>query len=111
MSIEEAKKGIKFDADKFRWSLVPWESMAPVLRVLEHGAKKYSPDNWKRVPNARLRYENAIQRHLLGDGKNSKGYLRGEKLDPETGENHLGHIIASALFLIYFDQNPDKEPK
>lgn len=106
-----AEEGKKYDQGKIRWTLVPWESMHSVMRVLEHGARKYGDDNWKQVPNARERYKNAMSRHLLGDGEKSKGYLNGEKEDPDSGENHLACIISSALFLLWFDLNPDKEPE
>lgn len=109
--MKKNKAGIKDDKSKIRWSLIPWKPLSEVVHVLEHGAKKYGFDNWKYVPNARERYKNAVSRHWLGDGEKSLGYINGEKIDPDSGRSHIACIISSLLFLLWFDQNPDKEPK
>lgn len=88
--------GIKFDQDKLQFSLLPKGVLQPILRILGYGAKKYAAGNWQRVPNHRERYYNATQRHLTA-------WWEGEKTDPETGENHLGHAICCLLFLLWFD--------
>lgn len=86
--------GKKNDAEKTRWDLLPIKSIEAVVRVLQHGAKKYgSDDNWKRVPDAKRRYYAAALRHLFS-------WWCGEKADPETGESHLAHLICCALFLM-----------
>jgi hypothetical protein len=43
-------EGIKYDVSKPRWSLIPNGTLEEVIKVLEYGANKYSPDNWKKVP-------------------------------------------------------------
>lgn len=90
------KNGIKFDSDKAQWTLVPFKALEQVVDVLTIGAKKYAPDNWKKVPNARQRYIDAAFRHM-------SAYASGEKLDNETGKNHLAHAICCMLFLLAFD--------
>jgi hypothetical protein len=60
------------------------------------GAKKYSPDNWKSVPDGKRRYYSAALRHLAA-------WREGEKLDPETGLPHLSHALCCLLFMSYFD--------
>ena len=85
--------GVKYDSDKPQWSLVPWEAMFPVVRVLTFGARKYSPDNWRKVPDWRRRYFDACQRHLME-------YLTGSPADPETNEDPLAHAICCLLFLL-----------
>lgn len=85
--------GAKHDSGKARPSLIPWESMLPVIRVMEHGARKYAPDGWRNVPEPRLRYWNAAMRHMLA-------WALGERTDPETGETHLAHAVCSLLFII-----------
>jgi hypothetical protein len=89
-------EGVKFDQGKSQWSLMPWKALSQVVDVLTYGAKKYSPDNWKRVPNARQRYIDAGFRHITA-------YAAGEKNDAETGKNHLAHAICCFLYLIAFD--------
>lgn len=91
--------GTKNDSGKLRWSLVPWRAMEPVVRVLMAGSRKYSDDNWLRVPDATRRYLDAALRHLLS-------YLEGESWDPETGESHLAHCACCLLFLLHFESNP-----
>lgn len=85
--------GIKHDATKARWDLVPWESMIPVVSVLTSGAQKYAPDNWRKVPDARSRYFAAALRHMTA-------WWGGEINDPETNQPHLAHATCCLLFLI-----------
>jgi hypothetical protein len=92
----ETKTGVKFDQDKPQWTLVPFKALDEVVKVLTIGAKKYAPDNWKKVPNARQRYIDAAFRHM-------SAYASGEKLDAETGKSHLAHAMCCLLFLLAFD--------
>jgi len=89
-------QGQKFDQGKLRYSLLPTGTVQEVVKVLELGAVKYAPNNWQLVPDARTRYFDAIMRHL-------HAWWSGEKIDPETGLNHLAHAACSTLFLLYFD--------
>jgi hypothetical protein len=93
-----AEAGIKFDADKPDWTLLPWKQMATVLQVLTLGAKKYAPDNWKYVPDSPQRYSAALFRHLLA-------VQDGEWLDPESKLPHLAHVVCNALFLMWHREN------
>lgn len=87
------EEGRKDDAGKPEWHLVPWGAMEEVTKVLTYGARKYAPDNWKLVPDARPRYTSAALRHFVA-------WIRGERLDPETGLHHLAHAVCCLLFLI-----------
>lgn len=89
-------EGIKFDGKKMRISLLPILSVLEVVRVLEFGAKKYAPDNWKYVEGAQGRYWDAAMRHMFA-------YKTGEKLDDETGLSHLAHAACCILFMLWFD--------
>jgi len=90
------KAGVKYDNGKPQWSLLPFKALTQVVEVLTYGAKKYSPDNWKKVPNAKQRYIDAGFRHFTA-------YASGEKHDPETGKHHLAHAICCLLYLVAFD--------
>lgn len=94
--IKAMKTGVKFDQEKPQWTLVPFKAFDHVVEVLTIGARKYAPDNWKKVPNARQRYIDAAFRHM-------SAYAGGEKLDAETGKNHLAHAVCCLLFLLAFD--------
>jgi hypothetical protein len=95
------QQGVKYDNDKPQWSLMQWKALSQVVDVLTYGAKKYAPDNWKKVPNARQRYIDAGFRHFAS-------YASGEKNDSETGMSHLAHAMCCMLFLLSFDLGEDK---
>lgn len=97
VSDEPIKKvGVKYDNGKPQWSLLPFKALTQVVEVLTYGAKKYAPDNWKKVPDARRRYIDAGFRHFTA-------YASGETHDPETGKHHLAHAICCLLYLVAFD--------
>lgn len=87
--------GVKADAGKRMWHLLPMDALEPVVRVLEFGARKYSVDNWKRVPDPVDRYYDALQRHLVA-------WRAGQEVDPESGEHHLAHAGCCIVFLLWF---------
>lgn len=89
--------GIKYDNDKLRWSLLPFNVMVDVVKVLMYGSKKYEDDNWKKVDNTKERYFNAGMRHFLA-------WWMGEKLDEETKLSHLAHAICCLIFLLWFEK-------
>lgn len=88
--------GQKHDQSKPRYSLIPSGSLASIVDVLEHGAAKYAPDNWKHVQGARERYYNASMRHV-------QAWWSGEQIDSESGLPHLAHAICSLMFLMTLD--------
>lgn len=87
-------EGIKYDASKPRWSLIPQGTLEEVIKVLEYGANKYSPDNWKKVPEMEVRYYDAAMRHI-------DAYWQGEYLDEESGQPHLAHAVCCLMFLMW----------
>lgn len=95
---KEQKIGIKYDIGKPRYGLLPAFALEEVVKVLTVGAQKYSDENWKLVKDGKKRYFDGLMRH-------SWAWLRGEKLDPETGLHHLAHAVCNLLFLIELDLN------
>lgn len=85
----------KFDHDKPHLAYLPIEPLEMVARVLDHGAVKYDRDNWKKCDDP-MRYMSAAMRHQFA-------WLKGEQLDPETGQNHLAHALCSLMFLLWMD--------
>ncbi len=88
--------GRKDDSTKPTWRLlytfIP--ELNGVARVLEFGAKKYAPENWKLVPDAFNRYGEAGRRHLMDS-------LAGEEIDggdKGSGEYHELSVIVCMLF-------------
>jgi hypothetical protein len=92
--------GRKFDGDKLRYDLLPWREIEQVVKVLTIGARKYDDNNWQKVRPV-SRYVGAAFRHFTA-------WLQGEKLDPETGVNHLAHAICCLLFLFWHDNEEKK---
>jgi hypothetical protein len=96
--------GKKHDGDKPRFSLLPPVGLYQTVKVLEHGAKKYGPENWRNLEDGERRYADAILRHTFA-------LLAGETHDPETGIHHGAHIACSGLFLAEgFEPEPVPEP-
>lgn len=88
--------GSKHDAEKARWDLLPLGAVSAVVDVLTYGAKKYAPDNWRLVSDARTRYFAAAMRHVVA-------WKRGERLDAESGLPHLAHAACCLLFILEVD--------
>ena len=84
--------GLKDDKGKLMFNLLPWKALTGVVKVLTFGAKKYSPNGWRTVPNAEERYLAALLRHIAAR-------QRGEVIDPESGCRHIDHIACNGLFL------------
>lgn len=91
-----ANIGRKDDIDKPMWRLLPWIALGRVVDVLTYGAKEYGPENWRAVPDAKQRYQDALFRHLAA-------HMRGEKLDAKSGLSHLAHAACNVLFLMELD--------
>ena len=92
------QNGIKFDGEKPRMSLIPLKELWEVIDVLEYGARKYAPDNWKFVPNSKQRYFDACMRHITAR-------QLGEIKDPESGHSHIAHAICCLYFWMWHDNN------
>ena len=89
----EPTVGMKHDSGKLDYTLVPWDGLEDVIRVLEFGANKYSRDNWRKVENADARYMAAAFRHLVA-------HQGGEVNDPESNLPHLAHAGCCILFML-----------
>lgn len=87
--------GLKYDAGKLRYSLIPPEATRALAEVLTFGARKYAPNSWQTVPNAPERYLDALIRHL-------EAHRSGELYDPESNLPHVYHLLCNAAFLAYF---------
>ncbi len=89
--------GKKNDEDKNRLDLIEPGFIESVGKVLTFGAEKYEPNNWQKVENAEDRYYAAALRHLLA-------WRHGEKIDEESGLNHLAHVATNIMFLLHFER-------
>ncbi len=85
----DSETGRKLDAGKLRYGLIDWSAMAWLAGSLTYGSIKYSPENWRLVPDARTRYYDALMRHM-------EAFRAGEDYDEESGLPHL----ANAMFCV-----------
>lgn len=98
-------EAVKHDDGKPDWSLVPFESLEGMVKVLEFGAKKY--DNWNWTADGGFQYTRVLRsclRHLFA-------WSRGEDLDPESGLSHIHHAMCNLLFISHYIGNKKKYNK
>ena len=88
--------GRKFDGGKLEYGLLPPLALEETVKVLTFGAQKYERDNWQKVPDAKRRYFDALQRHVWS-------WKQGEQIDPESGIHHLAHAMCCLMFLYEHD--------
>lgn len=88
--------GVKLDADKTRYDLLPPEALEGISQVLTKASSgKYKPRNWEKgISYGRV--FSAMMRHLWA-------WWRGEKYDPEWGFSHLWHAGCCLMFLITYE--------
>lgn len=100
---DELKIGTKYGASKPQPSLVPYDAIAWLARVLEYGAAKYARGNWQKLDSEadRIKLLDALERHV-GEFKN--GLANGEKLtlDGESKMPTIAHVLCNAVFLTFF---------
>lgn len=88
--------GARYNAGKARYDLIPIASLKPAADVFEYGAEKYAPMNWAKGMDWSVPI-GCVLRHLAA-------LQSGEKIDPESGKSHIGHILCNAIMLAHFEQ-------
>lgn len=91
------KEGLKLDADKAPWQLLPMGPIADIVHVLKFGAVELAPGNWTQVPEPMERYYAAAMRHLAAWGQ-------GESHDQESHLPHLAHALCCLVLLRWFER-------
>ena len=86
-------KADRHNSGKPQWSLLDFKALEPMVRVMEAGANKYAPDNWKKGFEKKDLLD-CMMRHFVA-------LSDGEELDKETGQSHAAHIMTNAMFYIY----------
>jgi len=82
----------KYDGDKIRLDLLPYDAIEEIGKVMTQGAKKYRDRNWEKGMTWSRLFASTL-RHLFA-------FWRGEKVDPEFGISHLAHAGCCILFLL-----------
>lgn len=88
-------EGNRSNVGKLPWHLLPWDAVEEVVRVIDFGAKKYSPRNWEEQPLSWVETCASMTRHTVR-------FLMGEDRDAETGLHHMAHAACNALFLVAY---------
>ena len=99
--LPKPKQAVRFDSGKTNWSLMPFEALEEINRVLEFGANKYAA--WNFTEHGGMNHSrvlNSCVRHIFS-------YMRGQDLDPESGLSHLAHAGCNILFLLYYKKYPE----
>ena len=100
--LQQMKQAIKYDDGKVDWTLVPFEALEDMARVLQFGARKYAAWNWTEGGGFKwTRIVGSCLRHIFA-------FLRGEDVDPESGISHISHAQCNLLFLAYYIRNKEK---
>lgn len=86
--------GQKLDDGKLPLQLLDPAALEEVAKVLAVGAKKYSPNNWRKGLSY-TRVVGATLRHIFA-------FMRGEDNDPETGLSHIAHAKCELMFLLSY---------
>lgn len=98
--MEEKEKALRYNQGKPQWSLVDFDALEDMVRVLEYGCNKYAAHNWRKGLSINQIYE-SMMRHLIS-------FINGENDCPESGLPHVGHICCNAMFLSYmYKYRPD----
>lgn len=84
-------EGVKFDADKPRFDLIPAMPLTELAKLYGVGAKKYADRNWEKGM-AWSRLFAATQRHLWA-------FWNGEDMDQETRVSHLTNAVFGCFAL------------
>jgi hypothetical protein len=81
------------NSDKLRWDLLDYHSIEELLRVLEFGAEKYAPNNWKKGLHREELLESAM-RHLVL-------MFQGKEVDSDSARPHAAHVMCNMMFYLY----------
>jgi hypothetical protein len=127
-----ATESLRYNGGKPQWSLVDFDSLEPLARVLEYGEHKYSVfQDYKgnKIKGADISKEDAQELILISSGRDNWkigfpllklleslarhlfALMKGEKNDKESGLPHTGHIMANIMFYQYHSKIKDDEAK
>jgi hypothetical protein len=99
------KDADRFNEGKAPYGYLPLDLLDGAARVMEYGAQKYEPENYRkgysdlRSPlSSLIRHVAQLERAIATeDVDGAKGHL----LDVESGQGHIHHVLTSALLLLH----------
>ena len=122
------EQSLRYNEGKTQWSLLPWDQLESMIKVLEYGAHKYSvfqDDKGNLIKGKDITIEDSKKFKLISSGRDNwkkgfplnelwdsnlrhtKALMTGELLDNESGLPHIGHILCNVVFLsnMYLKEN------
>ena len=92
--------GMKDDAGKARFDLLPPLALKEVAMILTGGCYKYEEESWRGVPDLEKRYDAAAKRHMSKHQlwERGSGLPGGSQIDPDMNCHHLAHAICCLMF-------------
>ena len=88
-------EGMKYDNDKLRLDLLPFDALMEVAEVYSMGAKKYSDRNWEKGLQY-MRVVGALLRHLFA-------WILGEERAKDDKQRHLASVVWCGLALLTYE--------
>lgn len=124
------EEALRYNTGKPQWSLVHYESIEPMIKVLEYGAHKYSifkDDNGVEYTGTQVSVQDVKKMNLtlVSSGRDNwkkpmdlkkileslqrhvAALMDGEELDSESEISHMGHIQCNAMFYNYHKKIED----
>lgn len=95
VAADKAANGLRYNAGKTRYELLPPEWLRALAEVMTAGAEKYAPRNWEKGMDHSVMV-GCLFRHLIA-------YMEDEVHDRETGCHHLAHAAWNLLALMSYD--------
>lgn len=103
--------GLRYNEDKPRMDLLPWDALLELAHHFGIGAKKYAARNWEKGLPWNSGIAASLSRHLAA-------WSQGEDIDPENGQRHDVAILWNAIALVTYrlrgigvDDRPKKNPQ
>lgn len=87
--------GLRYNKDKARMDLLPWDALVEVAHHYRIGAEKYAERNWEKGMKWDEGCAASLARHLAA-------WSQGEDVDPENGQHHDVAIAWNALALVAY---------
>lgn len=95
--MKRPNEGLRFNAGKLRYDLLPADGLEDLVKVYTKGAEKYAPRNWELGMDWSKCYA-SLMRHV-------QEWAKGNDLDEETGLPHMAHAAWNAIALnVYFNR-------
>ena len=89
-----AGAGLRYNAGKRRYDLLPTRAIEALADVMTKGSLKYAPRNWEKGMSW-TSVVASLKRHLAA-------FEKSEDFDPETGLLHMAHVMCNAAFLVEY---------